>query len=86
MPEHANPNLLVYDQEGDGYAKYAFGSLSKSNSIDENGCWTFKFKLNTRSPMWKNRTNILFSLSANGVYTENLRIKTFIQIIQDSGL
>ena len=87
-PQHANPNLLVWDSEGEGYADKAIypGTLSKADSVDENGYWRFDFKLSKRAPAWKHRTNILFGLSSNNNYLGNEKIKTYMQIILDSAL
>ena len=88
MPQHANPNLLVWDSEGEGYADKAIipGTLTKADSVDEDGCWRFNFQLNNRKNAWKHRTNILFGLSASGRYTGNEKIKTYMQIILSSAL
>ena len=88
VPQHANPNLLVWDSKGEGYADKAIypGTLSKADSVDENGYWRFDFKLSKRAPAWKHRTNILFGLSESGRYTGNEKIKTYMQIILSSGL
>ena len=88
VPKDANPNLLVWSSEGEGHAQDAIipGTLSKADSVDEDGCWRFDFKLNSRKNAWKRRTNILFGLSASGRYEGNEKIKTYMQIILDSAL
>ena len=88
VPKDANPNLLVWSSEGEGHAQEAIipGTLKKADSVDEDGCWRFDFKLNSRKNAWKRRTNILFGLSASGHYTGNEKIKTYMQIILDSAL
>jgi len=87
-PKHANPNLLIWSSEGEGYADKAIypGTLKKADSVDEDGFWRFDFKLSKRAPAWKHRTNILFGLSSNSNYIGNEKIKTYMQIILSSGL
>lgn len=88
LPKHANPNLLVWDHIPEGYAGSPLVSnrLDKSNDINSDGRWRFDFKLQKAAPTWRKRGNILFGLSANGPYTGDEKIKTYIQIIKDSGL
>ena len=89
LPKHANPNLLVHKHEGEGYAGSALKDdiLTKSQGIDSDGCWRFDFTVEAAKAAWRKRGNILFGLSANpAYYTGNEKIKTFIQIIRDSGL
>ena len=88
LPRHANPNLLVWDHIPEGYAGSPLvgNRLDKSNDINSDGRWRFDFKLQKAAPTWRKRGNILFGLSANGPYTGDEKIKTYIQIIKDSGL
>lgn len=88
LPKHANPNLLVWDHIPEGYAGSPLVSnrLDKSDNINSDGRWRFDFKLQKAAPTWRKRGNILFGLSANGPYTGDEKIKTYIQIIKDSGL
>ena len=88
LPRHANPNLLVWDHIPEGYAGSPLVSnrLDKSDNINSDGRWRFDFKLQKAAPTWRKRGNILFGLSANGPYTGDEKIKTYIQIIKDSGL
>lgn len=88
LPKHANPNLLVWDHIPEGYAGSPLvgNRLDKSNDINSDGRWRFDFKLQKAAPTWRKRGNILFGLSANGPYTGDEKIKTYIQIIKDSGL
>ena len=88
VPSDANPNLLVWSSEGEGHAQDAIipGTLTKADSVDDNGYWRFDFKLNSRKNAWKRRTNILFGLSASRRYEGNEKIKTYMQIILDSAL
>ena len=88
LPKHANPNLLVWDHIPEGYAGSPLvgNRLDKSDNINSDGRWRFDFKLQKAAPTWRKRGNILFGLSANGPYTGDEKIKTYIQIIKDSGL
>ena len=89
LPKHANPNLLVHKHKAEGYAGSALKDdiLTKSQGIDGDGCWRFDFTVEAAKAAWRKRGNILFGLSANpAYYTGNEKIKTFIQIIRDSGL
>ena len=88
LPKHANPNLLVWDHIPEGYAGSPLvgNRLDKSDNINSDGRWRFDFKLQKAAPAWRKKGNILFGLSANGPYTGDEKIKTYIQIIKDSGL